>query len=495
MVVPDIYALSNSVDNVNNTNDRTQSRINSVFGSGDIDYKRIISASFALRQDWLSTENTRDNSLFYPSAGFSFIPSGLVDMPSWFSFVKVYGSWGKKPLTLDVYAVNPGLYEINQNKWIDNAGSSFLTSTPNTLVDSNFTGVVITSYEAGLDLRFLKNRIGLTINYFKDIANDQPVTIGIGATGGYTAARVNAASVERDGLEFVINGAAINTKNFNWNLTANLGLLLSNPVTKIIEGQERIQPTGWAGAFSTRYASAYQVLGSDWGQLIGGGYTTGYDAEGQPITEEGAMPLIDPTTGLYVAGNPNYNWGNIVPKVTGGFQSLMNYKGITLNMSLDYQFGGKFFSLTESWGMFSGILDYTAETNDRGKNVRDPVAEGGGVHVTGISSTDGKEIDMYVEGYDYFHQFYSSRIAAPFVHDLSYVKLREISVGYNIPVTNMSMINKYVKGMNVSLIARNPWVLYRETQNYDPSEISNVYGEDGQLPPVRSLGFNVRFTF
>ncbi len=492
LIVPDLFAISNSVAQPSIGNERRAFKINSLFATGDVDYKRFISATFALREDWLSTQPTNNAGLFYPSAGLSFIPTALVgNMPNWFSFGKIYGSWGKKPLTLDPYAANPDVFSIGQNQWNGN----FLQTTPNSIVDSNFRGVVITSYEAGVELRFLKNRLGLTVNYYKDIAEDQPVSIRVGSTGGYTEARVNSASVERNGLEFIVNGAAISTKNLNWNLTGNLGLLLNNPVTKIIEGQERIQPAGWAGAFGSRYATAYNVLGEDWGQLIGGGFTTGYDSEGNPITEEGAQPLINPTTGLYVTGNPNYNWGGIVPKVTGGFQSLLTYKNITFNASLDYQFGGKFFSLTESWGTFSGLLDYTASTNDRGKNVRDPVSEGGGVHVVGVSSVDGKPVDTYVDGFDYFHQFYSNRIAAPYVHDLSYVKLRELSVGYNLPVTAWSFTNTWLKGMNVSLIARNPWILYRETRNFDPSEIANVYGEDGQLPPVRSVGFNVKFTF
>lgn len=259
---------------------------------------------------------------------------------------------------------------------------------------------------------------------------------------------------------------------------------MKNPVTKIIEGQDKLLLG--AGSFGTRYARAFQEINKDWGQLIGGGFTT--NAQGQK--------LINPTTGLYVSGDANYHWGSIVPKITGGFQSLMTFKDFTLNLSLDYQFGGKFFSLTESWGMFSGLLDYTASTNDRGKNVRDPLSEGGGVRVTGVSSVDGKTpVDTYVDGFTYFHQFYSSSIAAPFVHSLSFVKMREISLGYNLPVQRWGLTSKWCKAANIAVIARSPFMIYRETQNFDPSEISDIYGENGQLPPVRSVGFNLSFTF
>jgi hypothetical protein len=102
---------------------------------------------------------------------------------------------------------------------------------------------------------------------------------------------------------------------------------------------------------------------------------------------------------------------------------------------------------------------------------------------------------MYVDPQTYFHQFYNSQIAEPFVHSLSYVKLREISVGYQVPVSKMGGLNRVFKGALVSIVARNPVLLYRETQNFDPSEISNIQGEDSNMPGTRSLGFNIKFNF
>jgi len=163
---------------------------------------------------------------------------------------------------------------------------------------------------------------------------------------------------------------------------------------------------------------------------------------------------------------------------------------------LDYQNGGKFYSCSEYWGNYSGVLAPTAATNDRGFNVRDPVDNGGGVHVTGVSYVDNKTpVDMYVDAYTYFHQFRSTRIAEPYIHNLSYIKLREVSVGYNLPVKKWGFTNKYMQGASIALIARNPWLIYSAAKNFDPSEISLVYGEEGQLPPTRSLGINLSVTF
>jgi len=480
--IPNFYAIANSKSQPTVTNTRNESRINSFFGSGDFDYKRFISATWAVRKDWVSTSPAGNNSLFYPSAGFSFIPTEMVkSTPSWLSFAKLYGSWGRKPLTLDIYQNNKS-YAVSQFQWNGN----FLMSTPGAVPDSGLKGVVITTYEAGVDLRFFQNRFGLTVNYYNEVAGSQPVKIGVDAVSGARAKSINAATVTRHGFEFTVNAGVVKSADFNWNVTATLGWLMSNKVTKINGNTPSIQPTGWIGSFGTRYASAFQVLGKDWGQLVGGGYTRG----------EGGVPKVDPNTGLYVTGDATYDWGSIVPKITGGLQNMFTYKNVILNASLDYQFGGHFFSLTESWGKFSGITEETAVNNDKGKSVRDPVADGGGVHVKGVSSADGKTVvDKYVDGQTYFQQFYSKKIADPFVHKLSFVKLREVSLGYQLPVKKWGFTGKWMQAATASVVARNLWLIYSASKNFDPSEISDVYGENGQLPATRSLGVNLSFTF
>ncbi|HVU93810.1 MAG TPA: SusC/RagA family TonB-linked outer membrane protein [Puia sp.] len=480
--IPDFYDISNSKAQPSVGSSRLDSKTNSLFASGEFEYKRFLSLTGMVRQDWSSTLPSSANKLLYPAAGFSFVPTELIKkLPAWLSFGKLYGSWGRKPLTLDIYA-NNFPYSVDQYQWNGN----FLMSSPGVVPDPRLKGALITSYEAGIDMRFVNNRFGLTVNYYNETSANQPVTINVDAVSGYTSKTINAATVQRKGFEFTATAGIMRSKDFSWNVTATLGWLLKNPVTQIVQGQKRIQPSGWIGTFGTHYASSYQVLNQDWGQLIGGGYTRG----------AGNLPEIDPTTGLYITGDPNKNWGSIVPKVTGGFQNLFTYKDFIVNASLDYQFGGKFFSLTESWSMYSGDIDYTAANNDRGKSVRDPVANGGGVHVKGVSSVDQKTpIDMYVDGFTYFHQFYGAQIAEPFVHSLSFVKLREVSVGYNLPVKKWGLTGKFMQGATASVVARNLWLIYSGSRNFDPSEISAVYGENGQLPATRSLGVNLSFTF
>ena len=478
--VPGLYSISNSKASPSIGNGRERQKVYSAFVQGDVEYKRWISATFAMRQDWSSTLSDSKPHLFYPSAGMSVVFSELIgDRPSWFSYGKLFGSWGKKPESLGIYATN-FTYGVNQFLW----GNNFLMGTPDANIDPALEGALITTYEGGFDLRFLKNRLGFNFTYYYEMADRIPLSVPVNPASGFTSTQVNAAKVERSGIELVLSGKPIMTKDFTWDVSATFGYLINNPVKELYGDQQSILLSG--GSFGTRFARAFQVKGQDWGQLRGGGMMR------DSVT---GLPLVNPSTGEYIT-DPNKAWGSIVPKVTGGFLNSFNYKNFDLSFSLDYQVGGKFFSLSEMWGSFSGLLDWTAARNDKGMNVRDDVADGGGVHVVGVSSVDKKTpIDMYVDAQTYFHGFYNAQIAEPFVHSMTFVKLREVALGYRIPLAKIGTLSKYFQTAQFSVVARNPWLIYSDSKNFDPSEVVSNFGEDGQFPGTRSLGINLKLIF
>lgn len=477
--VADLYAISNSKATPTIGNTRQAQQINSAFASGELEYKKLLSVNFAVRNDWNSTLPPTQGSLFYPSAGATFAFSELFgNKPGWFNFGKVFGSWGKKPVALDIYQSN-FTYGVNQNLW----GNNFLMATPNNYPDPNLKGALITTIEAGLDFRFLKNRLGLNVVYYNEKADKIPVNVSTSGVSGFTTASVNAAVVERQGIEIVLNGKAVSTKDWNLDLSANFSYLIKNPVKQIYANTPQILLAG--GAFGSSFARAFQVQGEDWGQLIGGGIKRNADG----------VALIDPATNFFI-GDPTKQWGSIVPKVNGGFLANLSYRQFTLGFALDYQVGGQFFSLSEMWGHFSGLMEATAALNDKGINVRTPVADGGGVRITGVSSADEKTvIDTYVDAQTYYHNFSNYQVAEPFVHKLSYLKLRELSLGYSLPVKSMNFTKNILQGATISVMARNPWLIWSEAKNFDPSEVSAVQGEDGQMPGTRGIGFNLKLNF
>ncbi|ASZ14605.1 TonB-dependent receptor [Chitinophaga pendula] len=478
LIIPDLFAITNSKDQPSLENIRRSYKTNSLFASGEFGYKRIININAAVRADWYSTLPSSGNRLISPSVGGTFIFSELThNALPWLSFGKVFASWGKKPLDLGFHEANFS-YKLDQFQW----GSNIVMRTPNSFPDSTLKGSLITTYEAGFDVRFLDNRFGLNALYYNEDNNNAPLPVTVGGAGGFTTRVVNAARVKRTGIELLLTAKILQSKDFTWDVSKSFSYLLSNKVVSLYNNVDRIQLD--ATAFGTRFARAFQQKGENWGQLIGAGIKR--NADGQP--------LLDPVLGTYVTDSEK-KWGSIVPRITGGLTNTFSYKDFTLAFSVDYQVGGKFFSLTENFSTFSGLLDVTASTNDKGKNVRDDVANGGGVHVTGVSTADGKTpVDLYIPAKRYYQQYYNNQIAEPFIHDLTFVKLREISLGYNLPLRKWGVTN-WVKGMYVSVLARNPWLIYREAKNFDPSEISNNAGESGQFPGTRSLGFNVKFSF
>jgi hypothetical protein len=157
------------------------------------------------------------------------------------------------------------------------------------------------------------------------------------------------------------------------------------------------------------------------------------------------------------------------------------------------------------WGTYSGLTAKTSGLNDKGNPNRDAVANGGGIHVFGVvdqqdytENPDGAPIyvdkDFYVDAQQYWHATYDNQFFDFYVHDLTYVKLRELSIGYDLPVNKLGL-GKYFTGINVSLVAQNPWLIYAKTKDFDPSEISAAYGEAGQFPGIRSFGANIKINF
>ena len=490
LAVPELYAITNSASPIGYRNDRTESEVRSVFGRADVGWKNMLFLEGNLRNDWFSTLRPEDNAILYKSIGGSFVFSDLLkNSLSWLSYGKIRASWGEVPSSLGPYDINYA-YSVSSNQWNGN----ILMNTPDRRVDSTIRGATNDLFEIGTELRFFKSRVSLDFTWYSGTRIDEPYSLNLPSTSGFSTVLINVGKVVSKGIEFIINGKVIQGKDFGWSSTINFGYNYLNEVVEIIKSDTTIKrillpvPTG-AGAFngansvnSSGYAASF--VGERWGQLVG-----------NSILRENGVPVINPASGLFERDPNPTHFGSVLPDFTGGFLNQFTYKNLILNINIDFQKGGKFFSLSDFWGTFSGLTERTAELNDKGVPVRDPVAEGGGVHVVGVDKNDLRTtVDMYVPAQDYYHQFRNSFISEASIYDLTYVKMREVSLGYRLPVQKWKM-SKYVQSATFSILARNPWLIYAENRDFDPSEISNTYGEDGQLPGTRSIGFNLRIGF
>ena len=474
---PGLYALANSKSPINYGNTRQDFKRRGLFIRADIGFRNYLFIEGSYRRDYTSSEPA-GNYIDSKSGGLSFVFSDLIrNAVPFISYGKIRGSIGQLLNTLGIGQLN-SLYTIGTQQ---NNGN-ILTSVPNNLVDPALQGATNVEKEFGLEMRFMKNRFGFNVTYWDRTNKDFPVNVTVPAQTGYTTISKNAGEIAKKGWDVTAFVKPVQSKNFDWDISASWGYLTKNEVVSIFGDIKRLNLS--TGAFSTS-SSAYAVneIGQPWGQMFGGGIKKGADGVTPELT--GA--------GLFIR-EADTKFGSVLPQYTGGVQNTFNlFKNFTININIDYSYGGKFFSLSDFWGTFSGLTARTAELNDRGIPLRDPVADGGGVHVFGVDGT-GKAVDYYVDGQTYFHQFRNNSISENSIYDLTFVKLRELSIGYKIPVEKLG-IGKYVKTAIFSVVSRNPWLIYTKTKGFDPSEISNPYGEDGQLPGTRSVGVNLKLGF
>lgn len=476
LVVPDLFTIANSKGPNQINNFRARKQVRSIYARATLGFKETVFIDGSVRNDWSSALPEGANSYMYPSVGATFIFSELTEsaIPV-LSFGKIRAGWAQTGSDPDAYSTQLA-YGVGQNQWNGNA----LMGTPNVLIDPNLKPSLSSSTEFGVDLKFLQDRIGLSATYFMESRKDEILTVGITGSSGYTGKTINAGQIDRSGIELALTATPVKTNDFSWDMTLNFAKI-NTEVVALAEGITAVpSPTGNA---TFGVGNSFHVVGKSWAQI-----------RGISIQKNDAgVPIVD-ANGLFVPTDDPVDFGSALPDFTGGFINTLSYKGINVQFNIDYQSGGKFFSLSDMWGTFSGLTARTAGVNDKGIPVRDPVEEGGGVHVVGVTE-DGEAVDTYVGAQDYYHQFYNSNIADPHIYDLSFVKLRELSIGYQIPVKSLGSVGNVLKSASISLVGRNLWLISTNVKDFDPSEIAQGFGENGQLPSVRSYGFNLKLGF
>ncbi|HEY0743157.1 MAG TPA: SusC/RagA family TonB-linked outer membrane protein [Chryseosolibacter sp.] len=486
LVVPDLYTINNSKATFGYSNVRGQKEVRSVYGRANIGFKETFFLDVTARNDWSSALRDGNNSYFYPSVGGTFIFSELTEgaLPV-LSFGKLSGSWAQVGSDTDPYLTKV-LYANQANPW----GSNLLSNTPDLLPDPAITPSLSSAIEVGLDLKFLEDRIGLNLTYFDESKKDEILKVPVSGSSGYTQKLINAGQIDRQVFEVQLTATPVRSSDFSWDVTLNWAKTKAQ-VVELAPGVDAVLATASPdflgrttnAAASFNIGAVYHVAGEEWGQLRG--ITIQRTDDGTPILN---------ADGTYQYTENVVSFGSVLPEFTGGFINTFSYKNFTLQANIDFQKGGKFYSLSDQWGTFSGLTRRTAGVNDKGNPIRDAVEDGGGVHVVGVGE-NGEAIDTYVDAQTYWHQFYFGQIADEHIYDLSFVKLRELSLGYNIPVRSIGSLGKVFNSASVSFVGRNLWLISPTTTDFDPSEVAGTFGENGQFPSVRSYGFNIKLGF
>ncbi|MCW3080817.1 SusC/RagA family TonB-linked outer membrane protein [Segetibacter sp.] len=481
--VPNFFSLNNSINAATLSNVRVQEKYRAVFGMADVGYKNFLFVNATLRNDWYSTLPPANNNVLSKSFGASFVFSDLMKNISWLSFGKLRASWGEVPKALGTTTTSFGAYRypgftygVGQNQY---GSGNILMSTPDQLVDSAIHGAVTSQKEIGLEARFLKSRVGFAVTYWDGTERDIPQSLTITPTSGYSSILTNAGEMSKKGIDLQLTGRPFSLPNFSWDISATYSKLIEQKVVSLGAGITRT--LSLQNTYSASTPILVHAVGREWGEIYGPG-----------ILRKDGKPVLT-AAGLYQT-DPNVFFGNVLPKHTGGLQnSFTIMRDFTVNANFDYQVGGKFFSLSDMWGSYSGLTARTASVNDKGESVRTAVPDGGGVRVEGVDAT-GKDVVHYVPAQTYYQQSYNTKVFDEYIYDLTFVKMRELSIGYSIPVKKIGFA-RFARSATFSLVARNPVLIYATTKDFDPSEVSRISGEAGQLPGTRGLGFNLKVGF
>ncbi|WP_026210025.1 SusC/RagA family TonB-linked outer membrane protein [Flexithrix dorotheae] len=465
--VPGFYSLEASKGRPDITDYYSEKVVNSLYGSANLGYKDMMYLDLSLRNDWSSTLPQDNNSYLYPSATASFVFSELLGNQDVLSFGKVRAGWAKVGNDTDPYQLQ-NIYS-SQN----NYGSLPAFAVPNTLNNSDLRPEQTTSYEIGIDMRFLNGRIGLDVTYYDMATIDQILPLAVPSVSGFNEAIVNAGKLTNKGWEIMLNASVLQMSNsFRWDVNFNWAKN-NNMVVELAEGLDNYLLDSWGPSVNAK-------VGEPYGAIVTDAFT--YNDQGQRLVDEDG----------YFIRSTNQVVGNILADFTGGINNAFSYKGISLNALIDFQKGGSVYSVTNRYGSYSGLLSNTVGNNDRGVPQRDPVSEGGGWRSDGVFE-DGTPNDVYIESVNYWGTLRNYR--EEYVYDASFVKLREMRLTYSIP--RKLVAKTPFQSISASLVGRNLAILHKNVPNIDPESAlgsGNVQGfENGQHPSVRSMGFNLNF--
>ncbi len=401
-------------------------------------------------------------------------------MPSatWLNYGKLranYAEVGNSAPALSVY--NTYVHDNNAVSF----GTATLFSVSNTRNNENLKPERTKSFEAGLELSVLKNRLGLDFTYYNTKSVDQILPVGVSTATGYLYEFVNAGVIRNSGIEISMNGTPVRTKDFSWTVNVNWSQNKSK-VLSLYDTSKNLLITNFQSDVTVNAA-----LGEPYGTLRGSNFVY---FNGQKVVGDDGFYKFSPTANEII--------GNINPDWIGGISNTFKYKNLALSFLIDVRKGGDVHSLDMYYGLATGLYPETAGLNDQGKPVRNTLNEGGGVIFPGVTE-DGKPNTNRVDISGLFGAYgYFSTPSAAFIYDASYVKLREAALTYTLPDKLIKRLNP-IRSIDLSLIGRNLWIIHKNLPYADPEETTssgNIQGlQTGAYPSVRSIGFNVTVKF
>ncbi|WP_341835410.1 SusC/RagA family TonB-linked outer membrane protein [Chitinophaga pollutisoli] len=480
---PDFFNLAASVDRPSLANYELEKKVRSLYGMFSLGFRNRYFVEASLRNDNSSTLPPGNNSYYYPSVSASYVFSDDLKWKA-LNYGKLRLSYAQAGSDLAPFQTSGELAMGT----IYTLGATAINTMyiRDGLLNPNIKPSFAHAYEAGVDLKFLDNRLGMEFTWYMQKNRNQILPLTLSGTSGYASTIINAGLIRNRGIELSVSATPVRTNFFTWNTIFNL----NRNRNMVVELAPDINVYPYD---NTRYSQVDSYInsyvGEEFGSLIGKAYQRD-SATGMILLDNNNMPMYTSAT---------HNFGSVLPDMTGGWQNTFKIWKFDVGAMIDWQKGGQFFSRTWMLAHKTGIAPATAEMNDRGKNVRDPVAEGGGVKVKGISNTTKEYVEAYVDAKTYWRTHVATHVYEEWLVDASYIKLRELRLGYTFEKKDLGRLP--INSINLAFIARNPAMLWQKApKGLDPSELSTgstsiSWRESGQSNTVRSYGVNLIVNF
>ncbi|EOS19509.1 MULTISPECIES: SusC/RagA family TonB-linked outer membrane protein [Parabacteroides] len=481
LLVPNLFSLNNGINKPTVTSELIRRKMNSLYGSLQLNWDGYLFLDITARNDWSSTMSKANRSYFYPSVSLSGVISDMVpklggQMPEWFTFAKVRASYAEVGNDLDPY-------QLYNNFTVGKDENGNTTAAPgNVLYDSSVRSELIKSWEAGFDIRFFNNRLGLDAAWYKTNATRQLLNLPMDPFSGYSSRKVNAGNIQNEGVEISLNGLILdNPKGLSWNSTAQFSLN-RNKIIDLYPG---------VTLYDIKTLDAIQIVavqGSYYGDIYGQTFQRVEDKNdpnyGKIIVGEDGLPLI--TTGKSKVGNQSPDW-------MLGWTNSFSYKGFNLSFLVDFRIGGDLYSATASNLYTRGNAAGTVVNGER----QDFIVPNSVVQ----TPNDYTENKVPVTHQNYWERIGSTGnygLPEMYTYDATNIRLRNITLGYDF---NKAMLkNTPFQRLRLSATCNNVWMIHYNLPGIDPESVSatntNATGfENGAAPTSRSFTFNVTVGF
>lgn len=466
LVVPSVYNPSNAAVAPSITQTIQRRQVQGVYGSAQFTINNWWTVEGTARNDWSSTLPSNANSYFYPSANTSIV---LTDaMPRlqgrFLNTLKLRAAVARVGSDAPVYSLVPVFLGESQR----------FSGQPQYRLDTRLANAdlkpeITRSDEVGAEMALLGNRVVIDASLYKKSTRNQIFDVEISGASGFDRKWVNAGEISNKGFESLLTLNLLQSPSrFGWTTTLNFARNRSRVVDLAPDVETIVLGTGGFGdvVVEARKGEPYGAIR---------GYKYQRDANGNIEVEDG-FPLRENTLSVL---------GNIQPKWTGGWSNQFSFGNFTFNTLLDVKHGGKLYSVTNMFGEYAGVLAET--TKGRENDWNDP-----GVVVQGIDVATGQPNTTAITAEEYYHGLFG--YTERYVYDASYVKLRELRLGYNLPSSFASRIMG-AQAVSIALTGRN-LKMWTKVPNIDPEFAYSSRNDQGievnMSPNPRSVGFNIR---